>query len=125
MQNKTKVILALGSNDSQENSIVKAKKRLETLFDDIRFSPAIWTKPIGIVSADFLNCMAVATTQTDYSQIRASLKEIERDCGDSRYLRNQHIVKMDIDVLLFGKQKMHEKDWERPYIKQLMSILSE
>ena len=65
-----------------------------------------------------------ATTQNDYSQIRASLKEIERDCGDSRYLRNQHIVKMDIDVLLFGKQKMHEKDWERPYIKQLMSILS-
>ena len=109
MQNKTKVILALGSNDSQENSIVKAKKRLETLFDDIRFSPAIWTKPVGIVSADFLNCMAVATTQTDYSQIRASF---------------QHIVKMDIDVLLFGKQKMHEKDWERPYIKQLMSILS-
>jgi hypothetical protein len=30
---------------------------------------------------------------------------------------------MDIDLLLYGKEKLHEDDWDREYVKELVGML--
>jgi 2-amino-4-hydroxy-6-hydroxymethyldihydropteridine diphosphokinase len=71
-------------------------------------------------SERFLNCLAIAHTKHREPQISSALKRIEIRCGNTRALRTVNIVRMDIDILLFDHQRLHEKDWKRSYIKNLM-----
>lgn len=122
MMNKSnyEIVIALGSNDRQEINMLTAKQLLRQLFSDIEFTKSVWTKPIGIESDRFLNCLAIAHTKHREPQMKSALKRIQLRCGDTRSLRTINIVRMDIDILLFDHQRLHEKDWERPYIKNLM-----
>ena len=48
------------------------------------------------------------------------MKHIERTCGNRKRARTNNIVKMDIDVLKYDELILHEKDWSRNYIMELM-----
>lgn len=122
MMNKSnyEIVIALGTNENQETNMRTAKQLLRQLFSDIEFTKSIWTKPIGMQSERFLNCLAIAHTKHREPQISSALKRIEIRCGNTRALRTVNIVRMDIDILLFDHQRLHEKDWKRSYIKNLM-----
>lgn len=117
---EAEIIIALGSNEQAEEHLDKAKKYIQALFPNILFSEALWTEPIGIRSARFLNCVGVAMTGMDYSTICQMLKSIEHSCGDRQEDRRRNIVRMDIDLLRYGHRREHKKDWQRPYIQQLI-----
>ncbi|MBR5061441.1 MAG: 2-amino-4-hydroxy-6-hydroxymethyldihydropteridine diphosphokinase [Prevotella sp.] len=124
MDKTRQVILALGTNHGQEPNMNQAKDMLTRLLDGIRFSSLAWTAPIGIVSDHFLNCLAIGETSLSLPSLLSAIKRIERKCGDTTSLRQENIVCMDIDILLFGDKRMHERDWQRPYIQQLMNELT-
>lgn len=121
---KTKVILALGTNYNQINNMEKAKRLLNGFTSYIRYSTQTWTEPIGIVSDHFLNCLAIGETDMTLQPFISSIKRIEKKCGDSPSLREENIVCMDIDILMYGDIRMHQGDWQRPYIQQLMKELT-
>ena len=123
MNKSAKIIISVGSNHDQQTHIDMARKFLCEAFHDVSFTEAIWTDPIGIVSDRYLNMLAVADTPTDEVATKAVLKKIESLCGDTRQLRSQNIVNMDLDLLSFGTEKRHISDCERPYIKKLMLCL--
>lgn len=114
------IILALGSNVNQEQNINRAMKYLRHTFKDIRFSEMLWNPAIGILSDDFLNVVAVATTHHPLSTVNASLKYIEQQCGRSSNSKEQNLIPLDIDLLLYDNVRFHLSDWERGYIKLLM-----
>lgn len=121
MGNKKELILSLGSNFDQENSISEAKTKLRDMFgEEIMFSESIWTNPIGIESDKFLNCLVFTHTSHKLEYIMKAMKHIERICGNRKRARTKNIVKMDIDILKYGGQTLHEKDWSRDYIVRLM-----
>jgi 2-amino-4-hydroxy-6-hydroxymethyldihydropteridine diphosphokinase len=120
MDDSKQIILALGTNSEQELNMEKAREMLVALLGTLRFSINIWTHPIDIVSDDFLNCMVIGQTSMSLSALNAALKKIERSCGDTSYKRRKNVVKMDIDILKYDTTIMHERDWERPYILQLL-----
>lgn len=124
MDKMRQVILALGTNCEQLRNMEKAKGMLAGILCNIRFSSQTWTVPIGIVSDHFLNCLTIGETSQSLSSLLSAIKRIERECGDSTALRQQNIVCMDIDILLFGDKQMHNLDWQRSYIKQLMKELT-
>ena len=124
MDKMRQVILALGTNCEQLRNMEKAKGMLADILWNISFSSQTWTAPIGIVSDQFLNCLAIGETSQSLSSLLSAIKRIERECGDSTALRQENIVRMDIDILLFGDKKMHNLDWQRPYIQQLMKELT-
>ena len=101
--------MALGSNHNPLQNISHAEVILKQLFPDITFSKRLWTNPIGMTSPQFLNTLAICST-----------KHIELLCGDTQSQRKEKIVAMDIDILKYGSQKLHENDWNRPYIQQLL-----
>ena len=123
MEKKSTLLLALGSNDDAEQNMENAKGMLHHLFRGVVFTSCIWTDPINIESNKFLNCMAVAESTHNLKQLEMALKQIEKKCGDSKPKRQMNIVKMDIDVLEYRGVVYHEKDWDRPYIKELLSEL--
>ena len=48
------------------------------------------------------------------------LKEMEKEMGRTPEEREQGIVRIDLDLLLFDQQRYHERDWERDYIRRLL-----
>ena len=115
----TRIILALGSNNLQENNIAGAQEQLRMLLPDIVFTRYMWTTPIGIVSDRFLNCMAKATTTLSLTQLRKEIKTIEQSLGNKDH--STGIVNIDIDLLQYGNRKFKENDWEREYVRLLIS----
>ncbi len=113
-------IISLGSNSEQETCFRRAMELIEMEFHDVVFSRTIWTSPIGIASGDFMNAVVVAKTHRDETATTECLKNIERECGDSREKRRLNIVRMDIDLLAFDSKKRHENDWNRQYIVDLL-----
>ena len=124
MFDKTKLVVAFGSNFEPKINIAKAKQRLSSVFETIKFSSEIWTDPINIKSEKFINCIAIAETSSDLNSVLHNLKEIEDECGNTIQKRKSGKVTMDVDILKYGDVIMHEDDWKRPYIIQLLKELN-
>ena len=81
----------------------------------------MWTEPVGIQSEKFINCICISTTRHTLLQLTKAFKQLEKKCERSK--KNDLISKipLDIDILLYGNQRYHEKDWERQYIQELLN----
>ncbi len=123
MTEPTKLIIAFGTNIDQEANMRIAERLVRRLFPEIDFTRPMWTDPIDIDSDKYLNRLACTYTRHDLPQIERALKQIEHKCGRSRAECTKGIVRMDIDILRYGDQRYHSKDWQRPYIKTLMEQL--
>lgn len=120
-----KVILCLGSNKDPLRHIEAAKDLLRHTVDAIRFSPSLWTEPIGDKHQDclYLNCLAEGETDMDYPTLHNALKDLEHRLGSTPHERENGIVRIDVDILKVGSQRYNTDDWERNYIKTLLAEL--
>lgn len=114
------LIISIGSNYDQKANMAMAQHHLGSAFSEISFSRMLWTKPIGMNSDKFLNCLCFTHTALSEEKIMALLKTIERDCGNTAELRKDGIILIDIDLLLYGEKQLHQGDWRRDYIKMLL-----
>ena len=120
MSKQVQLIIAMGSNHEAEQHIGLAKEHLTNLFKTIRFSQMKWTEPFNCGTDKFLNCLAVTYSNHSLKLTTQALRNIERKCGDTILGRRKGIVKLDLDILRYGDIILHESDWERSYIKDLM-----
>lgn len=114
------IIIALGSNFDQLRNVENAKRRLESLFSGIQFSRSLWTEPIGIESPRFVNALAAARSSSPKEEIERQLKRLEKESGRCREEKNLGIVRIDLDLILYGTEKLHPEDWSREYILTLL-----
>lgn len=122
---RKKIIIALGSNYEPELHIEKAKEKLFRLFPDMVFSHNLWTQPIGVVSGRFVNALALAYTSFSKEHLEQLLKQVERECGRCAEEKKEGKIRMDLDLMLYGSEKLHLKDWNREYIFTLLKDLDE
>lgn len=116
-------IAAMGSNILALQHIEQAKAMLDETFGSLCYSSTLLTEPIGMISAPFLNAIAVGSTNLGAEEIAEQLKKIETLCGNTPALRAQQAIVLDLDLLLHGNTVFHRQDWERPYMKTLMREL--
>ena len=69
----------------------------------------------------FLNMLCFASTSLSRSEVTGVLKRIELMCGRKPGDKEQGIIKMDADLLLYGTERLHLSDWDRSYIQKLLS----
>lgn len=121
----TKIIISLGSNAGQEQHMRQARGLLSEAFPGIVFSPLLWTSPVGMPcgAAMFQNGLAVADTCLGAGEVQEKLKAMERLCGRRPGDKVQGVVVMDIDLLQYGEMRLHERDWQRPYVARLLAML--
>ena len=60
MSDKQKLLIALGTNVNQKQNIQKAMDLLRKTWHDILFTNLKWTKPIGMDTDLFCNCLALS-----------------------------------------------------------------
>lgn len=118
------IIISLGSNVNQAENIQLAVKMIESMFPDAVFTEAVWTKPIGLKSENFLNCLCHLKSCDDMETVEGHLKYIERCIGRTAESSMKGIIAMDIDILQFNGTRMHENDWKRDYIQKLIKNIS-
>ena len=119
------LILAIGTNHQSWNNIRRAKRMVREAFPEslVVYSSIAVTTPIGISGKNFRNCLTAFYTDLDIEEVIRRTKQIETLCGNTQEKRACGIVEMDIDVLFHHGQYYHEKDWDRPYVRQLLSEL--
>ena len=124
MTGEKQIIIAIGSNYNPRHNLSHAEMILRKHFPNIIFSKPMHTTPIGIVSPDFINRIALCSTAEPLDMILKDIKQMEQTCGNTDRLRRQGIVVIDIDILKYGDKKMHIDDWQRPYIQQLLKEMN-
>ena len=113
--------MALGSNTEADKHMGIVQERLCALFAGIRFTETLCTEPVGLPhSPCFLNVLAVFYTALPYRQVTETVKALEQVLGATKDEKRRGVVRMDIDVLLFGTDKHHTADWSRPYLQTLL-----
>ena len=119
------VLISLASNNEQENNLSEARKALTQVLISPDYTPAIWTEPYGKKEgALYLNQLVCAQTDLDNDELNDRLKDIEKTQGRDEEARRQGLVPIDLDLLQYDQQRFHLRDWQRPYIQQLLPKLS-
>ena len=117
-----RVIISLAANRFQVKNLSRARRCLEEILSDLHYTAEHWTEPVGNGSRHdaYLNQLASGITGLDEGQLSARLKEVERSFGRNEAKRRLGIVPIDLDILEFDGERRHLKDWERPYVKELL-----
>ena len=109
------VIIALGSDTRQSVHIQWASQQLSCSLENFRLSRRLWTQDIRGNGRMYMNQLAIGYTHLALDELELLLKQLERKAG-----RTRDHVNIDLDLMLFGSQRFHLKDWPRPYIQQLL-----
>lgn len=118
------ILIALGTNVIADR-IRFVETCLEQSFEEVRFTQTIPTEPIGerFKGKQFYNAVMAGKTFMARNEVVEQLKRIEQLAGNTLDKRNMGVVEADIDLLMYDDEKLHEKDWQRPYIKELVEEL--
>ena len=120
------ILIALGTNVIADR-IWFVEVHLEQCFENVRFTNIIPTEPIGerFKGKQFFNAVMAGKTNMAMSEVEEQLKLIEQLAGNTQDKRNMGVVEADIDLLMYDDVKLHEKDWQRSYIKELVERIKE
>ena len=102
----------------------EARKALMKLFPNIRFSKEMTTEAIGDKFLSLVsNQVAKLETSLTIEEIRNLLKKIEKDNGRLPEDKEQGIVKLDIDLLMYDDLTLKPNDMEKDYVLEGISSL--
>lgn len=120
------ILIALGTNVIADR-IRFVETCLEQSFEEVRFTQTIPTEPIGerFKGKQFFNAVMAGKTSMARNEVVEQLKRIEQLAGNTLDKRNMGVVEADIDLLMYDDVKLHEKDWQRSYIKELVERIKE
>lgn len=122
-----KVIISLASNFQHEQHLRQARQILNQMLLHPRYTPQLWTEAVG-KNCDkdqrYLNQLVTASTDMSCTELETFLKETEIHLGRTEQLRQKGLVPIDLDLMLYDRQRHHECDWSRSYMKPLLAMLS-
>ena len=120
------ILIAIGTNVIADR-IRFVEVHLEQCFENVRFTHIIPTEPIGerFKGKQFFNAVMAGNTNLAMSEVEEQLKLIEQLAGNTLDKRNMGVVEADIDLLMYDDVKLHEKDWQRSYVKELVERIKE
>ena len=120
------VIISLAANCNHEKNLSEARRRLAQILSSFTFTHELWTEPVGTHRSDlYLNQLCQGHTALSKSEIEQWLKATEQQMGRTSEERQQGIVRIDLDLLQYDDQRHHLRDWERPYVANLLSFLKQ
>ena len=111
------IIISIASNENQETNLAKAREMLKTIVPKLTFTNELWTDPVNTTRKSmYLNQLCKGVTELGPNLLGEVLKETERRLG--RRHNEDGIVVIDLDLLQYDKERFHNKDWERDYVKK-------
>lgn len=114
-----KLIISLGSNSrDRELQMECAVQHLtqilsKTVMSDIYESPAH-----NGVDAPYLNAVMLASTTKSIEEINAAFKQWEIECGRTAVSKQQGIIPIDLDVVVWNGEVIRATDYSRDYVSK-------
>ena len=119
-----RVLLSLATNRFQKSNLAKARQCLGEVFSDISYTSELWTEPMSSSRHElYLNQLAEGTTELTFDELNERLKDLETSFGRTPQKRQLGIVPIDLDILEYDGRRYHERDWQRPYVTNLIGEL--
>lgn len=112
-------LISIGSNESRDENMSLARRRLSELFADIRFSAEEETAPLYFHRpVCFSNQLARFHSDLRVDRLHACLKNIEREAGRLPEDKSREVVRLDIDLLMCDGHVLKPADMERDYVRR-------
>ncbi len=130
MLSNNEVIVGLGSNIDPDNNIELALDNLIDVFDVIKVSDLVRTKPIGITNqADFINGAVLLKTGFTNEKVKMILKDIENRLGRDRSAPKYGPRTIDLDIVVWNGNVVdpdfYSRDFVRSSVQQLLGRVRE
>ena len=109
----TQVYVSIGSNINREEMIRSCIAALSGHFGDLSRSSVYESISVGFEGENFLN-MVVGFQANDPQKLITTLRQIETDHGRTREEKKYASRTLDLDLLLFGDQDLHDKGIDVP-----------
>ena len=107
-------VLSIGSNIERRRHIRRAVDALTAQFGPLLVSPVYETPAVGFDGPNFFNLVCAFETSLDVAGLRSRLKAIEEAHGRRRADSRLASRTLDIDLLLFGDEDLHEQGFDVP-----------
>lgn len=121
-----KLVIGIGSNSADKNVQMNlAAQWLSEQLTGMKMSSIYSTPALGGLGDDYLNAVVVGTTTLGADDFNSLAKEYEKSAGRTSESKRNHIVPIDIDIVMLNGKIIREKDFncyffQRGY-KQLTS----
>ena len=117
-------VIGIGSNIKPRQNILAAKKVLAERFQVLKSSSFSRTKPVGVKKQpDFINGALLIQTHLDWQELRSVLKDVEDKMGSIREGNRFGPRTIDLDLLVYNRQVVHQDVYERDFIRKAVSKL--
>jgi 2-amino-4-hydroxy-6-hydroxymethyldihydropteridine diphosphokinase len=114
------VILA-GSNFNEQDNLKKSLQKLQNHGSLIKHSPAIYTVATGAqYQKDFLDQALVVETNLSQTEFTEALKAIEQVLGRTPALKQQGLIPIDLDLLVWNGVMLKRDFLETPSLRALV-----
>lgn len=111
-----KVTLLFGSNyGEREKTIKKAAEMISREFCEWRMSEIYQSNAEGSGVGLYSNAVATGLTELSLEQLELLAKNTESILGRSPELRQQHLVPVDVDVIIYNEEVVRYLDSTREY----------
>lgn len=107
------VFVSIGTNINAEANMLLVKESLNSLFDVI-YSSIYKTPAEGFEGEDFLNSVCKFDTDKNPQELRALLKNIEKDMGRTFTQKGMSNRVIDLDLILYGDLQVNRNGLELP-----------
>jgi len=109
----TQVYVSIGSNINREDMIRSCIGSLEEIFGELNKSSVYESISVGFEGENFYN-MVVGFSADNYVELINKLREIEQVYGRTREEKKYASRTLDLDLLLFGNQDLHDRGVDVP-----------
>ena len=121
-----KALLSIGTNVDRERNMELCHRLLEKLFPAIAYSKTSITAPYGnLYKSDFLNQLAFAYTYKEKDEVISLLKSLEKEMGRTQADKENGIVKIDLDLVVWNEEVVKPEDILRSYVVDLLPSLED
>lgn len=120
------VIIALGSNTNAATTIKSAIAALADIITNIQPTQLLENESVDFIfPCTFANALVKGLTTLSADQLETELKILEKRFGRTKDNDQKGCILLDLDLLMYDKQKHHINDWNREYIQLLIKELNE
>lgn len=111
-----KLVISLGSNSHDRQSQMDfAIRHLKSILKNVLVSSIYETPAINGKDAPYFNAVAFAETDLSIEETTALMKQWEQSCGRTSESKQQGIIPIDLDIVVWDNKIIKERDFIMPY----------
>ncbi|MDE7351208.1 MAG: 2-amino-4-hydroxy-6-hydroxymethyldihydropteridine diphosphokinase [Muribaculaceae bacterium] len=115
----TQAIFCIGSNcGNREGNVRSAIEWLSGLLMDFRHSDVYSTPDFHGGQRVYMNCICLGLTDLSPANLNALCKDYEVRCGRDSVARSVGNVPVDIDLVVYDREILREKDFRCEFFKK-------